>query len=417
MESYEFIESGLIFNLLDEVTQRKFKYTPNDFAKHGDAFRFITNYYDKYREYPEVETLCENYPALDIAGKTLKFEYALDTFKKQVLFRNIVGTLNANRDTLTDNPKMALSRIMTGLNDLDVVWDSDIIQYNKDALFRYDKWKSKNHRRQMGEQIIGIRTPFPSINQTGVGWMKGELASIFARPTVGKSWLCVDVAVQSVLDGHKTLLISTEMPEEAMSLRADVVMASSMGYEFSHTALRTGLPIDEQQYKKFLQELDGRPFLICDHIDGQIGISLDSIAGLVRKYSPELVVIDGVYLVTAMNKGNKAMWEQNHSLFYGLKGLATSTNTPFVVSTQATRDASDLYAPPRPDQVAFGDAMIRASDIALSLFKVENDEFKRMVQFQKYREGELPSDIVSLTWDVDKGKIEEDNLVLMPSKF
>jgi len=406
MESYEFIESGLIFNLLDEITQRKFKYMPNDFAKHGDAFQFITNYYDKYRAYPEPQILCENYPALDESASTLKFDYALDTFKNQVLFRNIVGTLNANRDLLTDKPKQALARIMTGLNDLDVVWDNDIIQYNKDANFRFDKWKMKNHRRNMGEQIIGIRTPFKSINRTGVGWMKGELASIFSRPTVGKSWLCVDIAVQSVLDGHKTLLISTEMPEEAISLRADVVMSHHMGYTFSHTALRTGLPIDEQQYKKFLQELDGRPLLICDHIDGQIGITLDSIAGVVRKYNPELVVIDGVYLVNSLSKG-KAMWEQNHSLFYGLKGLATTTNTPFVVSTQATRDASDLYAPPRPDQVAFGDAMIRASDIAISLFKDERSEQQRMLQFQKYREGELPSDIITLTWHVDSGNIEE----------
>ena len=406
MESYEFIESGLIFNLLDEVTQRKFKYSPNDFAKHGDAFRFITNYFDKYREYPESQILCENYPALDEAAKTLKFEYALDTFKNQVLFRNIVGTLNASRDLLTEKPKQALSRIMTGLNDLDVIWDGDIIQYNKDATFRFDKWKMKNHRREMGEQIIGIRTPFKSVNRTGVGWMKGELASIFARPTVGKSWLCVDVAVQAVLDGHKTLLISTEMPEEAMSLRADVVMSHHMGYNFSHTALRTGLPIDEDKYKEFLQKLGGRPFLICDHIDGQIGISLDSIAALVRKYTPELVVIDGVYLVTGMSKG-KAMWEANHSLFYGLKGLATTTNTPFVVSTQATRDASDLFLPPRPDQVAFGDAMIRASDIALSLFKDETNEQQRKIQFQKYREGELPSDIITLSWNVDAGNIEE----------
>ena len=101
------------------------------------------------------------------------------------------------------------------------------------------------------------------------------------------------------------------------------------------------------------------------------------------------------------------MWEQNHSLFYGLKGLATTTNTPFVVSTQATRDASDLYSPPRPDQVAFGDAMIRASDIALSLYKDENNDRQRMIQFQKYREGELPSDVLTLSWDVDAGNIEE----------
>ena len=55
MESYEFIESGLIFNLLNDLTVRKFKFMPNDFAKHGDAFSFITTYYDKYRIYPEVE--------------------------------------------------------------------------------------------------------------------------------------------------------------------------------------------------------------------------------------------------------------------------------------------------------------------------------------------------------------------------
>ena len=51
--------------------------------------------------------------------------------------------------------------------------------------------------------------------------------------------------------------------------------------------------------------------------------------------------------------------------------------------------------------------MIRASDIALALFKVENNEQQRMVQFQKYREGELPSDTLLMTWDVDKGNIEE----------
>ena len=30
-----------------------------------------------------------------------------------------------------------------------------------------------------------------------------------------------------------------------------------------------------------------------------------------------------------------------------------------------------------------------------------------MIQFQKYREGELPSDVLTLSWDVDAGNIEE----------
>ena len=32
---------------------------------------------------------------------------------------------------------------------------------------------------------------------------------------------------------------------------------------------------------------------------------------------------------------------------------------------------------------------------------------KRQIQFQKYREGELPSDVLTLSWDVDAGNIEE----------
>lgn len=64
-----------------------------------------------------------------------------------------------------------------------------------------------------------------------------------------------------------------------------------------------------------------------------------------------------------------------------------------MVSTQATRDAANMFAPPRADQVAFGDALIRASDIALSMCMVEDSDNLRSIQFQKYRDGDLPVDM------------------------
>jgi 2,4-dienoyl-CoA reductase-like NADH-dependent reductase (Old Yellow Enzyme family) len=103
------------------------------------------------------------------------------------------------------------------------------------------------------------------------------------------------------------------------------------------------------------------------------------------------------------------MWEQNHSLFYGMKNICLATNKPIFVSTQATREAADVFTPPRVDQVAFGDALIRASDIALAMAKVEESDAKRMIQYQKYRDGVLSSDTSFLKWDVDKGHIEEIN--------
>ena len=78
-----------------------------------------------------------------------------------------------------------------------------------------------------------------------------------------------------------------------------------------------------------------------------------------------------------------------------------------MVSTQATRDAGNLFTPPRADQVAFGDALIRAADVALAMCGVEDRHDKRMVQFQKYRDGELPRDLTIMDWKVNNGTITE----------
>ena len=106
----------------------------------------------------------------------------------------------------------------------------------------------------MGEGLIGIRTPFKSINTTGMGWQQGDLVSAFARPTVGKTWLCVKIAAEAVLDNRRVLLISTEMSKRSIEMRMDVVLANMMGYKLSHRAIRSGQAIDESHYKEFLAE-------------------------------------------------------------------------------------------------------------------------------------------------------------------
>ena len=118
------------------------------------------------------------------------------------------------------------------------------------------------------------------------------------------------------------------MATALMSFRTDVVLGIAYDYKFSHMALRNGNPINEEEYQEFLSGLDNVPLLICDHIEGESSISLESIHNLIRKYEPELVVIDGVYLITNSGRNQKAMWEQTHMLFYGLKNICLSTNTP-----------------------------------------------------------------------------------------
>ena len=406
MPSFEYIESAVVFGLDNKTNLRSFKHAEKDFSKHNDAYKFVLKYFDKYSEFPDSDVLCENFPTLDKTAQKVNFDYAVELFKEQVLQRNIVKVVQGQRELVKDNPKKALANIMVGLSDVEVVYDEDVQTYDTGDLGRLEEWRKRTNKRKMGDGLMGIPTSFKTINTTGVGWMPGELIAMFARQTIGKTWMCVHAAATAINKGFRTLFISTEMPVTAINMRLDVVLANMMGYKISHTALRRGDMINEEEYAKFLSESSNQALLICDHISGQVGISIESIASLVRKHSPEFVVIDGVYLISTA-ESKRAMWEQSHSLFYGQKNLATSVGTPIMVSTQATREASNMFTPPRADQVAFGDALIRASDVAMAMCALENEDDKRMVQFQKYRDGELPKDVTVINWSVNDGNIKE----------
>ncbi len=78
-----------------------------------------------------------------------------------------------------------------------------------------------------------------------------------------------------------------------------------------------------------------------------------------------------------------------------------------MVSTQANRAAADVFTPPQPDQVAFGDALLRASDVLLSMCMVQNEPLRRIVQYQKYRDAESFANASVLEWNPDIGLIKE----------
>ena len=87
MESFEFIESGLLFGLDSIENLKKFKHVSSDFAKHGDAYKFLTEHVDTYGEFPSPDLLIENFPILDTSARDLNLDFALDKFKQQAILK------------------------------------------------------------------------------------------------------------------------------------------------------------------------------------------------------------------------------------------------------------------------------------------------------------------------------------------
>ena len=299
MANNAFIESAVLFKLTEKENFDKFNFSVNDFYVHADAYKFITKHYDEEAELPSVEVLQAEFPNLDISSKSHNFNQALKQFKESSIKQQAIQVFRNATTLLDENPQRAVSHILTSLSNIKIGVDENIDLYNSGNLSRLEEYKTRvDKRNRNGTSLMGIPTSFQSLNDYGVGWMPGELISMFARPTIGKTWMCVHSVATAIKAGFKTLFISTEMPAQSINMRLDVVLAYMMGYNLSHSSLRRGDKIDEEEYTKFLTHANQKSLLICDGISGKVSITIEDIATLLRQHKPEFVVIDGVYLLS-----------------------------------------------------------------------------------------------------------------------
>ena len=409
-ESFGFIESGIILNSKNSDDIKKHSFQGNDFVIYKDVYLFLIEYFDEHKKCPTNNLLLEKFPELDEKAQGEDLEYCIGVFQKHSLTRKATDLIRSHNETIKLDPKQAISNIVFGLDKLNLDYDDDIFLYDGGEVNRFDEYLDRKDKKNNSKlKIIGFPTPLRTINNLGIGLLPGEICSMFARPGVGKSWFAIKAAAICVMRGHKTLFVTSEMTANQMSLRFDVVIGKMRGYDFSHTSLKIGASINEEDYKEFLEKNDKRDLIIIDHIDNG-GVSLSGVASLIRKYRPEVVVIDNMELVSLTGgSANYKMWEKMNDLYYGLKALCTTSKIAAFVTHQANRDATNPFRPPSSTEVSSGDALIRSSDIALSMCLVEYEDKQRRISFQKFRDigTENIRDSVVMDFDVDCGVFKE----------
>ena len=78
---FNFVESSIIFGLLDTENFQKFIHPPSSFSRHRKAYDFLVEYYDDMGEMPNKELMAKTFPELDKAGSKTDFRYAIDSKK------------------------------------------------------------------------------------------------------------------------------------------------------------------------------------------------------------------------------------------------------------------------------------------------------------------------------------------------
>jgi replicative DNA helicase len=306
-----------------------------------------------------------------------------------------VSGLMKNLDT-DEAYKLLKSAIVYVETEVEETSDVDITKDVDKRIQAYlDRKKNKGMR--------GLATGFPLLDYILKGLEKKTLTTLIANTGVGKTWFEVLLGAYCQLQNCRVLQFVTEMSEEVMRDRYEAVLFSKC-YKggFNYNAFKSGT-LDLKTEKKFFQFLhddlpDLEPLFICT------ATGVMSVAASIDKYKPDLVMIDGAYLMED-DQGAKDDWLRVAHITRDLKRLAKSMKVPILINTQADKNTSKKTGP-ELGSIMYTQAVGQDSDNVIALFRDEvmMQDKEMGIKVLKQREGTLGK--VFTSWDFDTMNFE-----------
>lgn len=251
-----------------------------------------------------------------------------------------------------------------------------------------------------GDGLTGLTTGFIDIDDKLSGLQKSDLVLLAARPSMGKTALGLNIALNSSLEANANVAVfSLEMSKEQLVQR----MLSSI----SHVDLQNIISgkLDEDEWVKIIEAM-GPLSETNIYIDDTAGISLMEMKAKCRKLKIEsgldLVVIDYLQLMQS-DTPHESRQQEISSISRGLKALAKEMNCPVLALSQLSR-APELRSDHRPilSDLRESGAIEQDADVVMFLYRDEyynEDSDKKNIGeviVAKHRNG--PTGTVDLVW-------------------
>ena len=369
-------------------------------AENKAVWKFIRQHWTKYEEVPTAVTVKDNFPTYRLLAVEDSLEYLVDQlidYRKRQHAIEIVQ--NAADYIAAGDHSAAIVEMSKGVAQLyeEGVSQSSDLDLTDNPEQRYQEYLDVKTR---DGGLLGYPTGFRTIDEATAGLQAGQLITIIAPPKTGKSVLAMQIAVNVHERGHVPMFQSFEMTSVEQQHRHDAMRAN-----IAHSRLTRGkLNLDEEKrYKESLKRMENmQKFYLTDSASA---MTVSGLQAKIEKIRPEIVFVDGVYLMIDERSGEAGTPQALTSITRDLKRLAQRYEIPLVVSTQVLlwkmkkRQVS-------ADSIGYSSSFFQDSDVILGLQKQdEDDDSSRELRIVASRNsGPASSDLL---WDWEGGRFEE----------
>ena len=366
------------------------------------VWKFVVKHYAEYSEVPTAVTVKDHYPTYKVLDVQDSLDFLVDqavAFRRKLLVRQ---GLEESVDKLTHNDhegalvamEAAINRVnlqgTKGTNEVDLV---------KDAEDRFAEYQAlANHT------MLGIGTGFDTMDEATAGLQGGQLITIIAPPKTGKSQIAMAVAINVHKQGKMPMFQSFEMTNREQQQRHDAMRA-----QVSHGRLRRGkmLQDEEARYLDMLKDMGQMqtPFHLVDAVNG---LTVASLSATISKLKPEVVFVDGVYLMMDEQTGEMNTPQSITNVTRALKRLAQRHDIPVVITTQTLlwkMRGGKVTA----DSIGYSSSFFQDSDVIFGLEPVPDVEDMR--NFKIVASRNCGPQEVSMVWNWETGCFHEEKTI------
>jgi replicative DNA helicase len=244
-----------------------------------------------------------------------------------------------------------------------------------------------------------VASGFKDLDAKTSGFQSGDMVLIAARPSMGKTTFCLNIAQNSAIrDGRKVAIFSLEMSKEQLAYKLLCAEAN-----VDMVKLRNG-DLDDRDWEN-IARASGPLASAGIYIDDTAGISVMEMRSKCRRLKIEhgidLIIIDYLQLMSGSNSDNRQ--QEVSEISRSIKALAKEMKCPVIALSQLSR-APEQRADHRPmlSDLRESGSIEQDADIVMFLYreyyysKEKEDENIAECILAKHRNGEVGT--VNLAW-------------------
>jgi hypothetical protein len=262
------------------------------------------------------------------------------------------------------DPMKALSECQSraqALLALDASQNTDVM-YDRsfdDILFEYEQIEA-------GIDLSKMSWPWPALQGETMGIQDEDYIVFYGRPKSKKSWVLSYLIAWAHEQQKNVLVYTKEMTPKNIYKRVSACLAHIPYREFRKGKLAPADRANLFALREYAQELKhSRNFVCLSGQDVQAGgDTIPWLRSKVEKYKPDIMFVDGLYLLSSTDvRKNASREERMTTVSRGFRQLILDTHVPGVATLQANRKAAG-HSNAELDEIAYSDAIGQDATIA-----------------------------------------------------